>query len=98
MNRRKTRLYAVLFAGVAALLVAVTVMAEPPDADSLIKKADKSFEEKNYKDAAKLYETVAAAKPKHEKWHHASKRIIICRLRLQLFDSAIEAALSYIQR
>jgi hypothetical protein len=98
MNGKWVKICAILVVCAAALVIAVSVTAEPQDADSLLKKADKLFEKKNYKDAALSYEKLLGIKPRHKEWHRASKRVIACKLRLQLFDPAIEAAEKYIER
>ncbi len=82
----------------AVLMVPVVVGAADPDPATILKRADTLFEEKNYKEAAAAYQRLLAKAPKHAKWRHASERVIICRLRLQLFDPAIEAAQAYIKR
>jgi len=61
-----------------------------------IAKADSLFEQKHYKEAAAAYS--AAVEAEGEDWHRAAERVVMCRLRLQLFDEAIEAALSYVER
>ncbi|MFH1228444.1 MAG: MG2 domain-containing protein [Planctomycetota bacterium] len=59
-------------------------------------KADKCFDDKNYKDAAELYATLLKTETDRKKQSHISDRLIICRLRLQLFDQALEAAENYV--
>ncbi|MFO7955953.1 MAG: hypothetical protein R6X33_02515, partial [Candidatus Brocadiia bacterium] len=66
--------------------------ADPPS----MEKADELFEEKHYKEAAAAYAAVVEAEG--ERWHRAAERVVMCRLRLQLFDEAIEAALDYVKR
>ncbi|HET6427606.1 MAG TPA: hypothetical protein VFJ30_04305, partial [Phycisphaerae bacterium] len=97
MTRRSMAIPMVLAALVGAVLLAAAA-AQNVDPDATLAKADKLFEDKNYKEAAEAYAAVVSAEPKHAKWHHASNRIIICRLRLSLFDPALEAAEEYIQR
>ncbi len=89
--RRLCAIAAICAAGLAA-------RARAEDAERTLEEADAFFEKKNYKDAAGLYEKAAKAEPRHEKWRHASERAITCKLRLQLFDPAIEAAEEYIAR
>ncbi|MEX2213295.1 MAG: MG2 domain-containing protein [Phycisphaeraceae bacterium] len=67
-------------------------------AADLLKKADKAFDDKNYRDAAQAYTALLKADPKSEKWEHASKRIVQSQLRLQLFDDALESAEAYLKR
>ncbi|MBM4032952.1 MAG: hypothetical protein FJ291_14355 [Planctomycetes bacterium] len=85
-------------AGVIAVALAVLVQAAEPDPAALLKQADDQFEKKNYKDAADAYEGLLKAAPRHEKWRHASERIILCKLRLQLFDEALDAAEAHVKR
>ena len=63
-----------------------------------LKGADELFDKKNYKEAAEAYQKLLAATSKHEKWHHINNRVILCKLRLQLFDPALEAAENYIKQ
>jgi uncharacterized protein YfaS (alpha-2-macroglobulin family) len=76
----------------------LTSVAAPADPEALLKAGDEQFEKKNYRDAAGRYEALLAAEPKHEKWIHASERLIICKLRLRLFDDALAEAEKYIKR
>ncbi|MFO7957188.1 MAG: MG2 domain-containing protein [Candidatus Brocadiia bacterium] len=61
-----------------------------------MEKADELFEQKHYKEAAAAYAAVVEAEG--EQWHRAAERVVMCRLRLRLFDEAIEAALDYVKR
>ncbi|GAG02602.1 unnamed protein product, partial [marine sediment metagenome] len=47
---------------------------------------------------AELYGKVLAAEPTEDQLHKASEHVILCKLRLRLFDDALEAAESYIKR
>ena len=89
---------AVAALGVVALATAVLIQAAEPDPAALLKQADEAFEKKNYKDSAEAYEGLLRAAPRHERWRHASERIITCKLRLQLFDEALEAAETHVKR
>lgn len=85
--------FAVLVIGLLAVL---TLGAEKP-AD-LIAQADRLFDEKHYKEAGDAYAASLDAEPRHDKWVHASERLIIARLRMQQFDAALDAAHAYIDR
>ncbi len=74
------------------------VQAVNKNPDEIVEKADEEFEKKNYRDAANLYEELLKLKPEHERWIHASERIIMCNLRLQLYEDALKAAERYIER
>jgi len=89
---------AIVLAVLVGAIVLAVAAARNADPDAALAKADKLFDQKNYKEAADAYQALLAAAPKHKKWHHANKRIIICRLRLSLFDPALEAAEEYIGR
>jgi len=83
----------------ATLLIAVACMAAlnaAPDAPVSPEQADKQFELKNYKEAAEAYERLVEAQ--EGKWRHAAERLMMCRLRLSLYDDAVAAAEDYIQR
>ena len=69
--------------------------ANPTD---LLKQADEQFEKKNYKDAENLYREIVKTGARDEAWHQASRRIIMCNLRLQLFDKALSAAEDYVKQ
>jgi len=71
--------------------------ADEKPADVLV-KANKLFDEKNYAEASKAYEEFLAVKPLQDGWQHASDRVIQSKLRLRLFDPALEAAAAYIER
>ncbi len=97
MLRRRS--FALVILSIAVLTsLAAFLPAEKIDPAELVDKADKQFEQKNYKDAANTYATLIKTAPKHEKWRHANKRIIICNLRLRLFDQALSEAEKYVKR
>jgi len=98
VKRRGWRAWPILCIGPAVLTAVMVVWAAEPKPDELLAQADKLFEEKNYKEAAAVYEKVAKAEPRPNKWRHAWERTIICNLRLGLFDAALDAADSYIAR
>ncbi|HUT37294.1 MAG TPA: hypothetical protein VNE39_27680, partial [Planctomycetota bacterium] len=98
MKARITVACAILAVALAALATAILVQAAEPDPAALLKQADEQFEKKNYKDAGEVYEGLLKAAPKHEQWRHASERIILCKLRLQLFDDALDAAETHVKR
>ena len=74
---------------------ALTAAETPAD---LLKKANDAFDKKNYKDAYEAYESFLKAPGNPEGWQHASERMIQSKLRLQLFDPALEASEAYIKR
>jgi uncharacterized protein YfaS (alpha-2-macroglobulin family)/outer membrane protein assembly factor BamD (BamD/ComL family) len=81
----------------AIFFSAVLVLTgQAQDAADLLKKADEQFEKKNYKDAAQSYERFIGKEPGHAKAHDAHRRLMVCNLRLQLFDPAIETAERYV--
>ncbi len=82
---------------VAALSASLAV-SQPNSPDDLLKQADQQFEKGNYLDAATSYARLLEQAPRHDKWEHASQRIITSYLRLQRFDDAIDAATSHIDR
>jgi len=94
------------FAALAALaMVAIfgaglvkLVAAGPSTPAEWLAKADKDFDLKNYKDAGAAYTSFLKAAPAHAKWRHAAERIILCKLRLRLFDDALAGAADYIRR
>jgi len=95
MNAKRTAVCITLAAVALAASVALTAKE---DAQALLAGADKHFEDKNYKQAAEGYAAAIKAEPKHPKWRHAAERIVLCNLRLRLFDQAIAGAEDYIKR
>jgi len=79
-------------------LAAAAAKTASKNAPALLEKADGLFAKKNYKDAAAAYESFLKSFPKNDKWFHASKRVITCKLRLRLFDEALAAAEAHIAR
>jgi len=114
MTRKARALIGIAAVGLAAVVVGVFAAraAEEAKIDTpealrkAVKPADKLFEDKNYKEAAAKYEHMAAglakADPKGapfvKEWRHAGRRVVICKLRLQLFDDAIAAAEAFLTR
>ncbi|MHC4933306.1 MAG: tetratricopeptide repeat protein, partial [Planctomycetota bacterium] len=81
----------------AIFFSAVLVLTgQAQDAADLLKQADAQFEKKNYKDAAQSYEAFIGKEPAHAKAHDAYRRLMVCNLRLQQFDAALEAAERYV--
>jgi alpha-2-macroglobulin len=84
----------------AALSILIGLCTGSDDADippaKEIEKADGLFEEKNYAEAASLYGRVSAGDSHHEKWAYACEQILICKLRLQLYDDAVAEAEKYV--
>jgi len=97
MGLRYRRLSTMAILTITIVALAFAVLAEPEDGNSMLAKADELFDKKNYKEASELYEKLTGITPRHDKWHHASNRVVICRLRLQLFDLAIEAVEKYVE-
>ncbi|HUT00860.1 MAG TPA: MG2 domain-containing protein, partial [Phycisphaerae bacterium] len=98
---------AAVTAGVFVARAAEEAKIDTPQAlRKAVKPADKLFDDKNYKEAATQYERMAAglaqADPKGapfvKEWRHASRRTMICKLRLQLFDDALAAAERFLKR
>ncbi|MBN1900598.1 hypothetical protein JW926_04645 [Candidatus Sumerlaeota bacterium] len=91
----KLRLF--LCGAFAAMILAsfVIVLAQEPDSAELRAKADDLFEKKNYKDASETYQKMLSSPCHDENWRHANSRVILCHLRLSLYDNALEAAENY---
>ena len=90
----------------ALALVSTGYTADDATPAERLKAADKLFEAKNYKEAAAKYEAVAAdlarsdpkGAPFVKDWRHANRRVVLCKLRLQLFDDALAAAGRYVEQ
>ena len=82
MKMKAVALCGLVAIAIVAVTTAILVQAAEPDPAALLKKADEQFDQKNYKDSAEAYEGLLKAAPRHEKWRHASERIIQCKLRL----------------
>ncbi|MFV1957897.1 MAG: MG2 domain-containing protein, partial [Planctomycetota bacterium] len=65
--------------------------------DAPLEKADALFEAKNYAEAAQAYHGLLEA-DEAATVRHASRRIVLCELRLRRFDAALEAAQAYVGR
>ncbi|HUS91349.1 MAG TPA: MG2 domain-containing protein, partial [Phycisphaerae bacterium] len=109
MTRRQSALVGIVAAMALAALVLVSTgytADEGTTPADRIKAADKLFDEKNYKEAAEKYEALAAELSKADpngapfvkEWGHAGRRAVMCKLRLQLFDDALAAAETFLQR
>ena len=109
MTRGKSVLAGLAAASCAAVLVMVSTgytADEGKTPAERVKQADKLFEDKNYKEAAEKYEQLAAdlakadakAAPFVKAWRHASSQVLVCKLRLQLFDDALAAAEKLLSR
>ena len=93
--------------GRAALAAAVLLIGgaagEPARFDATA-EADKLFADKHYKEAAAAYERTldrlkpVADAPAPEAARHARQRVILCRVRLGEFDTALDAAEAYIDQ
>ena len=84
--------------GIILLFILISVFSTVRGkTEGLMERADSLFEEKNYRDAAELYEKAMEELPFGEEWRHAVMQIVICRLRLKLYDDALTAAERYIR-
>lgn len=87
---------AVLVLLVLASLLLLGPLARSEEGE--LTRADELFEQKNYAEAAKAYEALLASTEDAPRMRHASRRVILCELRLQRFDPALEAAETYLTR
>jgi len=96
----KSLTLAAALAAIGALFVATGQLANTADEKpaDILAKADKLFEDKNYKEAAIQYEAFLKIAPLPERWQHASERVVQSKLRLQEFDPALEAAEEFIRK
>ncbi|MFC1672175.1 hypothetical protein ACFL01_03465, partial [Planctomycetota bacterium] len=88
----------IVSAVVFATIIALAAHGQAPDPKELIKRADKLFAEKNYKDACRNFEQALETGIENKDLHHASEHVILCKLRLSLFDDALAAAESYVKK
>jgi hypothetical protein len=88
-NALALRVALMLILGCVAVLAAGR---EPPD----FPQADRLFEQKHYAEAAEAYAALVEAGT--EGWHRAAERLVMCKLRLSLFDEALQAAEDYVAR
>ena len=89
-----TRRWGVL-AAVAVLVASLAVLAAPGQPPTM-QEAQKLFDQKNYKEAAQAFQTVMEAQG--PEWRDAAEKVILCDLRLQLYDDATRAAEDYVKR
>jgi uncharacterized protein YfaS (alpha-2-macroglobulin family)/tetratricopeptide (TPR) repeat protein len=87
-----TKWILLIAAAVMLPLSVITAIAGQPVPASL-DKADKLYEDKNYAEAAAMYEQLIEAHPQQ-----ATQKLMICHLRLQDFDAAIQTTLKTIDR
>jgi len=97
MSARVT-LAALLGAGLLSVALLTALQAAPDSPVALGQRADKLFEDKNYKEAAAAYEAAIQATPKTDLAQHAVQRLITSKLRLGLFDDALDAAQAHVAR
>jgi hypothetical protein len=90
-------LVVVLAAGLILSGIYALSPAQEKDTASVLNKADEMFKAKNYKDAAGFYQTYIKEAQRSITWHEAWKSMIICQLRLELFDEALESAERYVR-
>ncbi|MDP6108366.1 MAG: tetratricopeptide repeat protein, partial [Candidatus Brocadiia bacterium] len=86
--------------GVLVLIAAAMLSAgaQQPGPQEPLSQADALFDQKNYKEAAELYEAALETKLTPQRIQHAYEHIILCKLRLRLFDDALEAAEQFVER
>ncbi|MFO8006927.1 MAG: MG2 domain-containing protein, partial [Candidatus Brocadiia bacterium] len=84
----------VVVAGLALTTVVLVAWAGASAAPPDLGKADRLFDQKHYREAAEAYEAIVDARG--EDWHRAAERVAMCRLRLRLYDEAIQAAERYV--
>jgi len=97
MGRWMRLLVVVLAAGLILSGIYALSPAQEKDMASVLNKADEMFKAKNYKDAAGFYQTYIKEAQRSTTWHEAWKSMIICQLRLGLFDEALESAERYVR-
>lgn len=94
-----TRSRYAMAAGIGLALCCIAVLAaagkEAPAAPPL-GQADRLFEQKNYKEAAEAYQV--ALDSRQAGWRRAAERLVMCKLRLSLYDDAVKAAEDYVGR
>ncbi|MCK4283298.1 MAG: hypothetical protein KAX44_03190, partial [Candidatus Brocadiae bacterium] len=94
MPTKRTLLAALaVFVLMLSCLAALSAARAPT---SSLEEADRLFELKQYAEAAEAYRGLVDAH--HEEWRRAAERLIMCKLRLQLYDGAVEAAEDYVAR
>lgn len=81
----------VVFA-VLSLAALSAATRKPPSLD----EADGLFELKQYREAGDAYRALVEAQDKQ--WRRAAERLVMCKLRLSLYDDAIEVAEDYVAR
>ena len=77
------------------ILALFTSGAQEAKPEMVLKNADELFEKKNYKDAFGEYEKFIKTAEKGADWHKAQTRIIMCKLRLSLYEEALKSAEDY---
>ncbi|MFB3066479.1 MAG: MG2 domain-containing protein, partial [Planctomycetota bacterium] len=99
MQSRRLARFAMVVGCLAALaLIGPQGLGGEKTPQDLLTKANNAFDKHNYADAARDYLAFLEAGAKGEDLHHAGQRLIMARLRLQLFDPALEAAEQYVKR
>jgi uncharacterized protein YfaS (alpha-2-macroglobulin family) len=88
--RRVVHLLVLTLVCAAGLAIAGPV----PSAPACMACADKRFDLKEYADAARMYEAIV--EKQGEGWHRAAERLMVCKLRLGLYDEALEAAETHV--
>ena len=88
----QTRVALVLAVALIGLVALNGTAGAPPS----MTDADRLFDLKNYAEAAEAYAALVEARDAD--WHRAADRLVMCKLRLSLYDDAIEAAEDYVSR
>ena len=97
MRKPKTLLSTVLICCVGLVLAGTVGPSAGQKTDNPLAGPDKLYEQKNYKEAAAAYEKlIEGDRLPDNDWHRANRRVVLCKLRLQLFDDALARAERYI--
>ncbi len=91
-TRVPTRVVLVLAAALMALAALNGAAGAPPS----MAQADRLFDLKHYAEAAEAYAALVEARG--AEWHRAADRLVMCKLRLSLYDDAVRAAEDYVSR
>ncbi len=79
-------------------LAGVAFTAQPAGPEELTEEGNQLYENKNYKEAYQKYEKAVKAGAPPEQYAHLFGRIMASKLRLRLFDSALESAETYVEK